>query len=306
MKIDRLMGIVLQLLNHKKRTAKQLADFFNVSVRTIKRDMDTLTLAGIPIYAELGASGGYQLLDHYKLKQNYLNKGEAQVLMTFLEGLSDHFPVGEIQSVKEKFASLHGEALSNQKLVIVPSPLASNADYLKNRIETLTTAIDNKQKTIIDYVSQEFKKTKRTIHPYTLIMMTNQWYLYGYCELRADFRLFKLFRIQYLELLNDRYIEQSLPNDTPWQSFFSDSRQVIRVVLLLDRCLLGKLPDYIDFNMCKMTTEGIEVTLNYPVDEWFYSFIMGFVPHVKIISPQSVKKEFVTRLKKSIALNDID
>ncbi len=83
MKIDRLLGILIQLINKDKVTAKELAEHFEVSVRTIQRDMDTLNMAGIPLYADVGKNGGYALLDNYKLNKSFLNRSEANILIKF-------------------------------------------------------------------------------------------------------------------------------------------------------------------------------------------------------------------------------
>ena len=114
MKIDRLLGILMLLINKEKQTAKQLAEHFDVSVRTIQRDIDTLTLAGIPLYADVGVNGGYQLMDHYKLDKNFLNDNEATILIGFLKSLEKAAPYSEVKSMFNKFSSLN-KKVTNQK-----------------------------------------------------------------------------------------------------------------------------------------------------------------------------------------------
>ena len=130
MKIDRLLGILMMLINKKKVTAKQLAEYLEVSVRTIQRDMDTLNMAGIPLYANVGMNGGYQLLDNYKLEKGFLNKNEASILFTFLKSLETVAPYSEVKSIYNKFASLDFNELENNKLIIKLNPF-DNSDLFQ-------------------------------------------------------------------------------------------------------------------------------------------------------------------------------
>lgn len=299
MKIDRHMGIILHLINHKQRTAKQLADHFDVSTRTIKRDMEDLSAAGVPVYAEIGQNGGYQLMDHFKLKENFLNHSEAEIMMAFLNGLKETTPSEEILALHDKFSAL-GQEASNQdriKIIMTPSPNRSN---MQDKFELLSKARDLLRKVEISYINQELQPSKRIVHPYTLIMIGSQWYLYAYCERRADFRIFKLSRITELQLMNASFIPRELPTVKPWDTMMDSNRECTEVKLLLDPCLLGKLPDYIDLSKCTHTEEGVLAEMNFPVDEWFYSFLMGMIPHIQVLEPAWVKKEFVRRIKKTL------
>ncbi len=299
MKTDRHMGIILQLINHKQRTAKQLADHFGVSTRTIKRDMESLSIAGIPIYAELGQNGGYQLMDHFKLKENYLNKSEAEVMMAFLQGLKETTPSEEILALHDKFSSLHQTAPDQDRIKIIMTP-AHNRSKMQKNFESLSQARDLHQKIKIAYINQELASSKRIIHPYTLIMIGSQWYVYAYCEWRKDFRIFKLSRITALNNLKETFAPQALPEEKPWDSMMDSGRESTEVKLLLAPCLLGKLPDYVDLSQCLVTDDGILTRLNFPVDEWFYSFLMGLIPHIQVLKPAWVKEEFIRRIKKTL------
>lgn len=194
MKIDRLFSILMIIINKEKITAKELSEYFQVSVRTIQRDIDTLSMSGIPIYAEIGKNGGYQLLDNYKLDMSFLNTKEAKVIKSLLGSLEQAVPYLDIKSVSNKFSMIPSDESEDNKIIVKLNPLI-NEENFKNNIEIIAKARDSYNKINIKYIDANFKETNRIICPYTLVMMGSIWYLYGYCDLRKDFRLFKLSRI---------------------------------------------------------------------------------------------------------------
>jgi len=293
------------LLNKKKVTAKELAEHFNVSVRTIQRDIDSLTLAGVPLYADVGKNGGYQLLEHYKMDKNFLNIGESKVLIAFLENLQQSTPNQEVKSLYNKFQTILPEVTEQQKLVVQLNPLMQSKN-MQNCIERITVGQDQSRIMAIEYMDAEFQRSFRRVHPYTLVMLGSAWYVYGYCEMREAFRLFKLSRVASCELTDEHFEQQPLPSPPPWEEGPSGGREGTPVILEVDKVLQGKLPDYFEYDNCEILEDKIIVHLNFPVDEWFYSLLMSLVPYVKIVEPLWLKQDFVNRLKKSLESNKYD
>ncbi|WP_425445897.1 helix-turn-helix transcriptional regulator [Dethiothermospora halolimnae] len=304
MKIDRLLSILMILINRDKATAKELSDYFQVSVRTIQRDMDSLSMAGIPIYADVGKKGGYKLLDNYKLDKNFLNTNEAKILNSFLKSLEKVVPYSEIKSISNKFHTILPTDLEKDKLVIKLNPLM-NEKKLRYNVDILSKARNNCRKVKIKYIDSNFKETSRTICAYTLVMLGTTWYVYGYCELRKDFRLFKLNRIISCNLLRDKFEIKETPKILPWDDNMDSKRKSTKIILEVDKALQGKLPDYFDHKNCKVEDDRIIVNLDFPVDEWLYSILFGLVPYVRIIEPTWVREEFVRRLKISLEKNNL-
>ena len=305
MKIDRLLGILMLLINKEKQTAKQLAEHFDVSVRTIQRDIDTLTLAGIPLYADVGVNGGYQLMDHYKLDKNFLNDNEATILIGFLKSLEKAAPYSEVKSMFNKFSSLNKESNQPEKMVFHLNPGLDSSKF-ESHLNCLSKGRDEQLKVSITYYNIDFKETTRIICPYTLVMFGSSWYVYAYCDLRHDFRMFKLHRIASCEILHESFELKPLPSILPWEEHIDTRREQTEIILEIDRKLQGKLPEYFGPSSCVILEDKIIVTLNFPVDEWVYSLLMSLVPYIKIIKPETLRVEFLDRLKKSIELNNYD
>lgn len=304
MKIDRLFSILMIIINKEKITAKELSEHFQVSVRTIQRDIDTLSMSGIPIYAEIGKNGGYQLLDNYKLDMNFLNTKEAKVIKSLLGSLEQAVPYLDIKSVSNKFSMMDSNESEDNKIIVKLNPLI-NEENFKNNIEIIAKARDNYNKINIKYIDANFKETDRIICPYTLVMMGSIWYLYGYCDLREDFRLFKLSRIVSCDLLEEEFVVMETPKPSPWEYNLDYAREGTNIILEIDKALQGKLIDYIDYRNCKIVNDKIIVNLNFPVDEWLYSFLFGLIPYVKIIEPVWLREEFLERLKLCMEKNNL-
>ncbi|WP_026478351.1 helix-turn-helix transcriptional regulator [Alkaliphilus transvaalensis] len=304
MKIDRLLSILMMIINNERITARELSEYFQVSVRTIQRDIDTLSMAGIPIYSEVGKKGGYQLLNDYKLDKNFLKTDEAKVLNNLLESLQKAVPYTEIKSVYNKFSMLLPSDLKSHKIVVKLSPLI-NRKRFKENLDIITKARDSYQKIHIKYIDASFRESHRIICPYTLVMMGSTWYIYGYCELRENFRMFKLSRIISCKLLEKKFKIKETPKPFPWENNLDSGRQTTKIKLEIDKSMQVKLPDYIDYEDCSVVGDKIIVHLNFTVDEWLYSFLLGLAPYVKIIEPSWLREEFVNRLNLSIEKNKL-
>lgn len=304
MKIDRLIGILMILINKEKVTASYLADHFQVSVRTIQRDIDTLTLAGIPLYADVGASGGYQLMSDYKIDKSFINKHEANILSQFLKSLEHVAPYSEVKSISNKFLNF-AEEDDDLKLAIHLNP-GLDSQLFKKHMNCLSKARDELLKVNIVYYNIDFTKSTRTICPHTILLYGSNWYIYGYCELRQDFRMFKLHRIVDCTITNEHFDLKPIPKPLPWEESFDQRQAHEAIVLEIDKKLQGKLPDYFGPDVCTLYEDKILVEVYFPIDEWVYSLLMSLVPHIKVLAPESLRKEFTNRLKICYEKNNYD
>lgn len=302
MKIDRLIGILMMLINKEKVTARQLSEYFEVSLRTIQRDMDTLMMAGIPLYADVGINGGYQLLDSFKLERGFLNKKEAGILFTFLKGLEGVTPYSEVESIYHKFASLDQRDMESSRLVVkVYSDDDSNT--FKTHLSILSKAAMEQQKVQMTYYDVNLNQTQRVLCSYTLALLGTTWYVYGFCELRSDFRMFKLSRIADCQIIDESFERMELPEQMPWDTEMDEEQKCQEIQFQIDRSQQNILPDYITPSNCQVLEDKIVVRMHCAINEWLYSQLMSFVPYIEILQPESLRKGFVKRLQESIALN---
>jgi len=300
MKIDRLIGILMILINKRKVTAKYLADHFDVSVRTIQRDIDTLTLAGIPLYADVGVNGGYQLLEDYKIEKGFLNKSEGEILFSFLQSLEHAAPYSEVKSIYNKFATLNDSTTDKNKLVIKLN-FNDGSEVFNKALSDITEARDRQKKLKIRYYNANFQHSTRIICPYSLVMLGSTWYLYGYCELKSDFRLFKVGRVVDSEVMKESFELLPMPDFLPWDIGLDSGREHEHIKLLIDIKRLGNLPDYFTPDNCVIDGDFIKADLYFPIDEWVYSLLMNLTPHIEVLQPPYLREEYLNRLQAAIS-----
>ena len=193
MKIDRLIGILSILLQKEKVTAPELAEMFEVSKRTINRDIDDLCRAGIPIVTSQGTGGGISIMDGYRMDRTILSSKDMQMIMAGLRSLDSVSGSNYYSLLMEKIKAGSTEFVSGSESILID--LSSwNKDSISPKIELIQDAIELGKTVKFEYYSPK-GNSEREIEPYYLIFKWSSWYVYGYCLLRNDFRLFKLNRM---------------------------------------------------------------------------------------------------------------
>lgn len=209
MKIYRLMGILLLLENHNKMTARALAEHFEVSIRTIYRDLDILSEAGFSIVSESGRDGGVSLLDSQRPQISALDQKE-------LIKLSQKFALKPNTDILDKNISLkiRGQLCESSKEIfdtIQNTTLIDNSNWYgyealnEDYLENIQKAIIQRLCILIDYETSKEATFSRKIQPLGICQKNNKWYLIAFCETRNDYRVFKLSRIITLTLLSQNY-----------------------------------------------------------------------------------------------------
>ena len=193
MKTDRLIGILSVLLQKDKTTAPELAERFEVSRRTINRDIDELNRAGIPILTTQGVGGGIRIMDGYRMDRTILTSKDMQMILAGLRSLDSVSGSSYYSQLMEKIRAGSSEFVNGRDSILID--LSSwHRESLAPKIETIQDAIGLKKTIRFRYYSPG-GDTEREIEPYYLIFKWTSWYVYGYCLLRNDFRLFKLDRM---------------------------------------------------------------------------------------------------------------
>lgn len=290
--------------------AKDLADKFDVSIRTIYRDIDAIQAAGIPIVTYQGVNGGIGLAEGYRLDRNMLTKDELASIVTALRSLSTSYEKEQYQQLMEKMNSIvlpgDAEAFQNKtnRVLIDYSPW-DNSDSLRLKLESIEKAIDNCLVISFTYSDAQGKITQRMVEPYTLIFKGRQWYVQAYCLGKAQFRLFKLRRIKHLAVdLEISFTRRTLPEQkqiTGKQSLTPSGDN--EIVLRFQEEVRHLAEDWFDAADLIPTGDGAwEVKKAYPEDEWLYSFILSFGHHVEVRKPVHLREIIAERAAQIINL----
>ena len=193
MKIDRLIGILSVLLQEEKVTAPDLAERFEVSRRTINRDIDDLLYAGIPIRTSQGVGGGISIAEGYKVDRTILTSKDMQMILAGLRSLDSVSGSSYYGQLMEKIQAGSSEFISGRDSILID--LSSwYKESLAPKISTIQDAIENRHLLEFYYYAPS-GESKRSIEPYYIVFKWTSWYVYGWCRQRKDYRLFKLNRM---------------------------------------------------------------------------------------------------------------
>lgn len=288
MKIDRLIGIIAVLQNNKRVTAPYLAEKFEVSRRTINRDIDEICMAGIPIVTTQGKDGGISIMDGYKLDTSVFTAEELQAIFIGLKSLDSISHKSHTKLLAEKMSADKNAVFSLSSNIAID--LSSHyKDSLVPKIEMIKKAISEKKLISFRYYYNKGEDIK-TIEPYLIIFKWSAWYVFGYCTKRCDFRLFKMNRLWDLTVVDMEFLR----------------REISDVSLDLDRCL----PDNFMITAIFDETEKYRLVENYGPDSFSYTnegrllfsrgftniseaiaWFLSFGDNVEVIEPYEIRSE---------------
>lgn len=293
MQVHRMFEIIYLLMHKKTLTAKELADQFEVSPRTIYRDIDTLCEAGIPIYTTKGKGGGIRLVDSYILNKSILSEKEQEEILSSLYGL--HAVSGDIEQVLSKLSGLFNKTSPSWIEVDLSQWGADDS----GKYQLLRTAILQQRVIVFDYYNSYGQFSRRRVEPLQLWFKHKTWYLRAYCTDKEAVRLFKLTRMKRLEQLEDIFEEcpllrtDGLLPDPP-------SRQTpsIQLVLRIDASQAYRVFDEFEEEQITKEQDGSWlVTVEYPEDEWVYGYLMSYGPYAEVLAPANIRDILKERLQ---------
>lgn len=195
MKTDRLLEIIIYLLNHEKATAKQLADRFGVSVRTVQRDIDSVSEIGVPVLAMAGTNGGYAIDPDYKIRNQYIGKDEFSLIILALKSLSTGYDNSSLEAILEKYLSV--DRMSEPSVYLDYSVTKENASVVE-RNKLIEAAIKRSVQIRFDYRNAKGTVSSKTVRPLALRFKWYAWYLFAFDTEKKDYRTYKIIRMSSL------------------------------------------------------------------------------------------------------------
>lgn len=295
MKLDRLIGIITVLLQKEKVTIPQLADRFEVSCRTIQRDIDAICKAGIPIVSMQGYGGGISVASGYKLDKTILTKNELQAILTGIKSIDSVSKITYGQTLIEKFSNGKDAVFAEHDMILID--LASwYQESLSDKIEQIKRAILNQEQISFLYYSDK-GESNRMIEPYLIVFKWAAWYVYGYCLSRNDYRLFKLNRLWKLQntkiLFTPREISKEKLN---FERYFQTKE--IQLVALFDKSATYRLIEEYGpecFTMAESDKLLFQKSFSNP--EYLSQWLLSFGDKVKVLKPSELAAKIYEQAK---------
>ncbi len=294
MKLDRLVGILVLLLRKDRVQAKELAEKFGVSVRTILRDVDAINLAGIPIVTYQGGGGGISIAQGYRLDKSVLTGDDMATIIATLRGIDGAVRDSHdilIEKLKNTLPSQQLEALDKKlrQLVIDLSPWYGTADT-KEKLAVIRRAIKDARVIRFSYTDFEGRKTARTTEPHSLVLKAQKWYLCAWCRLRGDFRYFKVSRIKELSDCGETFTPHeapplSVPEDSEWYK----AGNTVALELVFIKELESLVTEWFGEDAQTADDGSILVRCTLPESDWLYSYLLSFGMGVEVKSPPHIR-----------------
>ncbi len=287
MKIDRLIGILTILLQREKLTSPELAERFEVSRRTILRDIDALCRAGIPITTSQGGDGGIAIMDGYKLDKSILTTDELANIIAGLKSIGSVSGSSELELLIEKLSPGPDAMVSLPDSIIIDLSSYYKSS-LTEKIALIKHAINEHRVLSFDYYYEK-GQARRSIEPYFIQFKWSSWYVYGYCRDKEDFRLFKLNRLWNPQLTDDTFSPRAIPPDAHDRDTISS--EPYHVQLLFDVAARFRLIETYGLNCYTETEDGLLMEMDYTNREFIKSWILSFGDMVSVVSPADLREE---------------
>lgn len=294
MKTDRLVAIIVMLLRRERVSAKELAEKFDVSVRTILRDVDAINLAGIPIVTYQGSGGGIGIAPGYRIDKSVLNSDEMAAVLSALKGLEGTISTGSREVLTEKLkntlsaAQLHSLDTKMRQFVIDLSPWHED-DAARQKLMLIRGAIETSSLLEFSYTDSQGDKTARSVEPYSLMLKSQKWYLYAWCSLRQSFRYFKLSRIHELQLSGSTFTPRAVPPEqAAEQSRWQGEIGMVHLQLLFTPQMQGIISEWWPLVLSGDGRYAVEISL--PDNYQTLGFILSFGSQVEVVSPPHIRE----------------
>lgn len=294
MKLERLVSMILILLQKERVGARELAELFEVSARTIYRDIDAINLAGIPVRATPGVGGGFEIMPQYKLDKKVFSSSDLSAILTGLSGLSGMMQSEALTNALTKVKSVvpaekaNEIALQTSQIHIDLTPWLGSGKIQPN-LDLIQSAMREHRLLSFLYTGRSGDKTARIVEPYQLVLKGNQWYLHGFCRTKTDFRLLKLARVSNLILTNESFTPRVYPKPELDASDVVAAQQT-RIQLRIHKSILERVLDVCDEE--DILPDGdAHYIVSYPFieNEYFYGVLLSFSDRCVCLSPQHVR-----------------
>ncbi len=300
MKTDRLYAITVHLLNHGKTTATELSKKFEISVRTVQRDVDSLCQAGIPIVAETGAAGGYYLPESFKMDKHTVTSDDYSFILTALKGFASAINSAKVDATLEKITSLTNNP--NDGMILDFSVLREGDNQL---LQLLQNAVRIKRPVSFAYTNADNVTRSHTVEPVAVVYRWYAWYLLAYSRVKGDYRTYKLVRMRNVEIADGVFTKEHESAEKILQS--NDSKTPQQCTEITVRCksqararaveyLNGRITYEYENGDCDMTLYVIEN------EHFWFGTLLSLGDGVEIVSPEHIRARVLEAAKNIISL----
>lgn len=300
MKIERLYAITVYLLNHGRTSASELAKHFEVSLRTIQRDMDSLCLAGIPIISVAGAMGGYEISDRFKIEKGFATSDECSYILTALKGLISATNDQKAKDILEKIALA---SKPNENGIILDFSVLREGEQAT--LQMLQTAALKKRTVDFIYTNNDNETRTHSVEPIAVLYRWYAWYLLAYSKVKNDYRTYKLVRMSDLKITDKPFIKEHESADIILKKMDkTNSRQYIDILAKCKEAAKSRAMEYLKGTVIEEFPNG-DTLMKLTVvenEQFWLGTLLSLGDNIEILAPESIRKQLIEAALKIVSL----
>jgi predicted DNA-binding transcriptional regulator YafY len=292
MKYDVMMKILMLLLQKRKLTATEIANRYDVSVRSVYRYIEELTVCGVPVDVARGRYGGITIADTFRLPAGYFTREEYSATINALDAMASQISDEHLISARAKLESRQKSEKREMSVcgnVIVDGGTWGDSAKFSEKMHVCEQAVNECKSLHIDYISRGGEHTKRTIDPHVLIFKQNVWYVWAFCHAKQEFRTFKIGRIKSASFTGKEFKKREFTRDDIDLNFNRKSDELIDVTLKIEKNSLADAEEWLGIDNIEPRGNGFIARLTLPDDNVLVNKILSYGGAVSVVEPAELK-----------------
>lgn len=296
MKVERLLGITMILLSRRRVNAQTLADKYEVSLRTIYRDLETINAAGIPIVSYAGTDGGYEIMEKYRIERQIVTLEDLKSILVALKGVQASLDDREMDDLLTKIKALVAKSeqdqMEDEGETLVFDTNLWHGGGIKDKSVLVSLRQASKHRSVVSflYTNTEGTAEQREVEPIGLAWKGYAWYLYAYCRTRQDYRTFRVSRLSSLKVHLEQFPSRGVlmeELDARWGN--QETGPAVSLLLRFKPRLRVRVEEAFGVENVETEADGsLLVRASYPDNHWMYGMLLSYGPDLRVLEPAYV------------------
>ena len=301
MKYQIMIDIMMTLLSKRKLTARQLADRYEISTRSVYRYVEELNVCGVPVDVERGRYGGISIPDTFRLPSYYFTREEYTATVNALGAMASQVNDKSVLTAMDKLQ--RRQKAEKRELSICGNILVDGGNWwggnkFSEKMKVCEQAVNESKSLLIDYISRSGEHSKRVIDPHLLIFKQNIWYVYAFCHTKQTFRTFKIGRIKNAAFTGSVFDKREFTRDEIDLDFYISGDKLINVTLEIEKNSLSDAEEWLGIDNIEPVGDGFIARLALPDDGGLVNKILGYGGAVRVLEPPELKRKVSETAKK--------
>ncbi len=295
MQMSVMFGILMTMLSTETVTARQLAEKFELSQRSIYRYVSAISESGVPLVSKLGRNGGWSVMSNYKLRSIFFTKEEydRMIFNTTTSSMSDILNSTVLDKLQGIQHSISDKCVLQSNQLVVDTKAGED---MQDKLSTMQQAIEGHRLLEIEYHSLVGHIGHRYVEPYSLVLKEGLWYVYCYCRLREGWRYFRISRIADIAVQNHGFLPRMFTVDlSQIEGFATAGKELVDVTMTVGSNSISAVEEWLGLGCMTASGDEYSVTTTQPYDNWLIDKIIGLGSGVVVVSPSRLRSDIAKR-----------